>query len=286
MVTGAGGQLAKALAQTADKGVECLMFGRDECDMADDASIVQAVRSAAPAVIVNCAAYTAVDRAEGDIALAARINGESVTTLTRAAVDCGARLVQVSTDFVFDGASANLYRPDSATNPINVYGASKLVGERAALAYADALVLRTAWVHGAGGRNFVETMLRLMAEREALDVVSDQVGTPTHTLSLARAIWGLLEIGASGVWHFTDAGVCSWYDFAVAIHEEALALNILTRDVAIRPIRSEDYPQAARRPAFSVLDKADTWRELGWISNHWRSELRLMLKCRKEQEIG
>lgn len=286
MVTGAGGQLARALAELAGESVQCLMMGRDACDLADDESIRKAVRFAAPEAIINCAAYTAVDRAENEQALANRINGAAVATLAQAAADCGAKLVQVSTDFVFDGESAHPYQPCSSTTPISAYGASKLAGERAALENADALVLRTAWVHGAGGRNFVEAMLRLMAERDSLAVVSDQIGTPTHARSLARAIWDLLAIGVSGVRHFTDAGVCSWYDFAVAIQEEAHALDILTRKVAISPIRSKDYPQAARRPASSVLDKTETWRDLGWRSDHWRSELRLMLKRRKEQAIG
>ncbi|MFQ3666287.1 MAG: sugar nucleotide-binding protein, partial [Sphingomonadaceae bacterium] len=167
--------------------------------------------------------------------------------------------------------------------PISVgaYGRTKLAGERAVFAaHAAPLLVRTAWVHAARGHNFVATMLRLMAERDEVRVVCDQVGTPTHATSLARAIWALLATGATGIFHWTDAGVASWYDFAVAIQEEALAAGLLGRAVPILPIRTEDYPTPARRPACGILDKSATYALIG-PARHWRAELRDALAERK-----
>jgi dTDP-4-dehydrorhamnose reductase len=187
--------------------------------------------------------------------------------------------VHISTDFVFNGASGTPYRPGDAADPQSVYGATKLQGEQAATeADPHALIVRTAWVHAATGANFVRTMLRLMADRDRLTIVSDQVGTPTYAPSLARGLWSLAKADASGIHHFTDAGVASWYDFAVAIHEEAAGLGLLQRPVDIVPIPSTNYPTPARRPAFSVLDKSATWSALGGPAPHWRVNLRACLE--------
>jgi dTDP-4-dehydrorhamnose reductase len=187
--------------------------------------------------------------------------------------------VHVSTDFVFDGKASSPYAPDAPTRPLGVYGATKRDGEIAA--GADALIVRTAWVYAAAGNNFVRTMLRLMAERDEVRVVADQIGTPTHAASLARAIWALAAAGSTGHYHWTDAGAASWYDFAVAIQEEALALGLLSRAVPIVPIRTVDYPTPAQRPAFSILDKTTTWAITG-PARHWRAELRDCLVCMKD----
>jgi dTDP-4-dehydrorhamnose reductase len=187
--------------------------------------------------------------------------------------------VQVSTDFVFDGASGAPYRPDDAPNPLGVYGRSKREGEEAVrTAHPAALIVRTAWVHGAGGANFVATMLRLMAERETLGVVADQLGTPTHADGLALALLALAEAGVTGTHHWTDAGVASWYDFAVAIREEGLARGLLAHAAAVRPIATADYPTPARRPANGVLDKTSAWAVTGPAA-HWRDGLRACLEA-------
>ena len=190
-----------------------------------------------------------------------------------------ARLIQISTDFVFDGAASTPYLPDAATNPLGVYGRTKLEGETFARGAALSSVIRTAWVYAAEGSNFVHTMLRLMGSRDEVRVVADQIGTPTHAAGLARAIWALVTVEGSGglrghkLLHWTDAGVASWYDFAVAIQEEALALGLLERAVPVVSIATQDYPTPARRPAYSVLDKSATWAITG-PARHWRVELR------------
>jgi dTDP-4-dehydrorhamnose reductase len=181
----------------------------------------------------------------------------------------------VSTDFVFDGAQNRAYRPDDPTGPLGVYGASKLAGEAAVLEAApDALILRTSWVYSPHGGNFLKTMLRLMAERGAVRVVADQIGTPTSATTLADALWRLALAGAAGVHHFTDAGVASWYDFAQAIGEEGARAGRLRAEPIVTPIATAEYPTAAHRPAFSVLDKTSAWAILGGPGAHWRAALR------------
>lgn len=282
LVTGAGGQVGRALLATAPPGMEMSGFTRAELDIADPAAARRAIERVTPAVVINAAAYTAVDRAESEEAQAFRVNATGAANLAEACAERGVRLVHLSTDFVFDGRHSRPYLPSDATAPQSVYGKSKLAGEMAALSNLRNLVVRTAWVYGNHGQNFVKTMLRLMREREELPVVADQIGTPTHTRSLAKAIWALVERDAQGLLHFTDAGTASWYDFAVAIHEEGVGLGLIERAIPILPIATEDYPTPAARPAYSVLDKADCWALLGRPARHWRVELRDMLAREKE----
>lgn len=274
LVTGAGGQLGRALIAAAPDGVDIIALDRAALDIGDAAAVAALVADHRPDVIVNAAAYTAVDKAEGETAEAARINSHGPAHLAAAARARGARLIHVSTDFVFDGTSSRAYRPEDQTAPLSVYGQTKLDGEIAALAEnPDTLIVRTAWVYAAGGRNFLETMLRLMAERDALSVVADQIGTPTHAVSLAKALWAMAARAERGIVHWTDAGVASWYDFAVAIREEALAAGLPIRVETIRPIATADYPTPAHRPAFSLLNKDAGWA-IGGLGRHWREELR------------
>ena len=276
LVTGANGQLGRALVATAPASAKITALDSAALDITSAAEVERKVAELSPELIVNAAAYTAVDRAEEDEQRAMAVNAHAVRHLAQAAAKCGARLVQVSSDFVFDGASGRPYRPDDPPSPLGAYGRSKLAGEQAA--GADALIVRTAWVYSADGHNFVRTMLRLMAEREELRVVADQVGTPTWASSLARAIWTLVGRDVSGIQHYTDSGVASWYDFAVAIHEEASALGLLRSPVRIVPIATSDYPTPAKRPSYSVLDKSETYRLLGGPAPHWRDALRQMLE--------
>lgn len=281
LVFGKNGQLGQALKQCSDKSLHPIFLGRSECDLNDPGAISEIVFKYAPDVVINAAAYTAVDRAESEKDAAYRINGEAVKQMARACAECKARLIHVSTDFVFSGKTCRPYGVDEEPAPISVYGASKLAGETAVQSTAglDWVVVRTAWVYSTHGANFVKTMLRLMAEKDSLGVVSDQVGTPTWTTTLASALWMIAQTPVvEGVHHWTDAGVASWYDFAVAIQEEALELGLLKKRVEIRPIRTEDYPTPAHRPAYSVLDKTRTWSELGMCAPHWRESLRNMLK--------
>lgn len=281
LIIGAAGQLGQALAKCTAGEVTC--WSRAELDLQDVSEIALRIGELQPQLVVNAAAYTAVDKAESEADLAYRVNRDAAGAIATGAARVGARLVHVSTDFVFDGTASSPYTPDAARNPLGVYGASKAAGEDRVMAAAPgALIVRTAWVYGAGGKNFVETMLRLMATRDTVSVVADQVGTPTHTGSLARAILALSAKGVTGVHQFTDAGVASWYDFAVAVHEIARAQGILMGDVMVRPIVTADYPTPARRPAYSVLDKTSTWAALGAPAAHWRSELENMLKIRDD----
>jgi dTDP-4-dehydrorhamnose reductase len=275
LIFGAAGQLGRALAKTAPPGARLVALDHAQCDVTDPDAVARAIAAAAPDLVLNAAAYNAVDRAEAEPEAAQRLNGAAPGAIAAAARAAGARTVHVSTDFVFDGAASVPYRPEDAAAPCSVYGRSKLAGERAVLeADADALVVRTAWLYAPEGANFVNTMLRLMRERAVIGVVSDQIGTPTWAPSLAASLWALAGKNARGLWHFTDAGVASWYDFAVAIEEEARASGLLPKPVTIRPIATAAYPTAARRPAFSLLEKTATWDLLGESAPHWRVNLR------------
>lgn len=271
LVTGATGQLGRALVASAPERAEVIAAGRDTLDLAS-ADVGARVREIAPDLILNAAAYTAVDKAEEEPDLARTINADAVAAIA----GTGIRLVHFSTDYVLPGDRAQPARADATVGPLGVYGRTKLAGEQAALA-ARALVLRTAWVYASGGKNFVHAMLGRMEQGMDLRVVADQVGTPTHAASLARAAWALAGARETGIHHFTDAGVASWYDLAVAISEEGRAAGLFDHDVAITPIRTEDYPTPARRPRFSVLDCHATWAITGY-PRHWRDELRTMLE--------
>jgi dTDP-4-dehydrorhamnose reductase len=275
LVTGAAGQLGRALVAAAPDLCECIAVDRSELDLADAAAIRRTVARYSPDVVINAAAYTAVDRAESEEPLARAINANAVGTLAEALEEAGGRLVHVSTDYVFDGNSSQPYRPEDTRNPQSAYGRSKAAGEDAA--GPDAAIVRTAWVYDAGGANFVSTMLRLMRERDEVRVVADQIGAPTWTAGLAQALWRLALREASGVFHYSDAGVASWYDFAVAVQEEALARGLLDRSVPVVPIRTTDYPTPARRPAFSLLDSNAMRAELDLPPVHWRTNLRAAL---------
>ena len=274
LIAGSGGQLGRALQASAPPGAEVVAPLEAEFDITDADAVARVVAAARPDAIFNAAAYTAVDKAESDAAAAQAVNVNAVGVLAAAARTSGAAFVHVSTDFVFDGTAHTPYPPDAPPNPLGVYGRTKADGEAAAVEFhGSPLIVRTAWVYAAQGANFVRTMLRLMAERDELRVVADQIGTPTHVPTLARALWALAAGGRTGIYHATDAGVASWYDFAVAIYEEGRAAGVLTRAVTVVPIRTSDYPTPARRPAYGVLDKTATWAITG-PARHWRDELR------------
>ncbi|MBS0379682.1 MAG: dTDP-4-dehydrorhamnose reductase [Proteobacteria bacterium] len=280
LITGAGGQVGRALIDTAPEDLALVALSHAELDIGDAAAVTSAVQRHAPDLIVNAAAYTAVDRAESESALARRINAEGPAHLAAAAAGCGARLLHVSTDYVFDGMAHTPYRPDSATHPVSAYGRTKLEGEEAVLRLlpAGTAIVRTAWVYASKGKNFVHTMLRLMQANGAVRVVADQVGSPTSAASVAAALWHLAARPASrGLYHWTDAGIASWYDFAVAIAEEGAARGLISREVAVTPIRTDQYPTPARRPAYSVLDSS-ALAELGLPPFHWRTRLRAVLE--------
>lgn len=282
LITGAGGQLGTALRANPPEGVTINCYASSQLDIRDREAVLAAAAADMPRIIINAAAFTKVDEAETKPDLANAINNEGVANLAHAANECGARLIHISTDFVFDGRASTPYSPEDTTSPLSVYGRTKRAGEIAA--GPDALIVRTGWVYGPRGRNFVSTMLRLMREREELRVVDDQIGTPTSTSSLAEAIWSLAAADVRGLWHFSDSGVASWYDFAVAIMEESMAMGILSREISIAPIATDEYPTPARRPRFSVLDKRKTFAALGKDAPHWRSKLRQTLEATESDE--
>ena len=280
LITGAGGQVGRMLLETRPANIEALAFTHAELDIAAGEAVRNRVGHHRPAVIINAAAYTAVDKAEAEPDAARRINALGPGHLAAAAREYGARLIHISTDFVFDGAASVPYRPESATNPLSVYGRSKREGELSILATLPerSTIVRTAWVYAASGANFLRTMLRLMRTNGAARVVADQVGTPTAARSLAEVLWQIAgndEI--RGIHHWTDAGVASWYDFAVAIAEEGAELGLVQPGVTVTPIATAEYPTPARRPSYSVLDKR-TLAAYGLSPVHWRKRLRGVLK--------
>jgi len=281
LITGAGGQLGRELVRTAPAAATVRALDRTYLDVTDAAAVQAVVGEYQPTVILNAAGYTAVDRAESDQEGAWRLNAVAPRQLAEAARTVRqCRLIHVSTDYVFDGESPRPYQPQDAPNPLSAYGKSKLEGERAVLEALGnhAVVVRTAWVYSAHGRNFLHTMLRLMREQGVVRVVADQIGSPTATASLAEMLWACAERpGLAGIFHWTDAGVASWYDFAVAIAEEANGRRLLAAPAQVLAIASEDYPTPARRPRCSLLDRRSTIAAVGLEPEHWRVRLRSVL---------
>lgn len=275
LLTGAGGQLGQAIVQLAPDSLEIVACDRATLDIADAAQVEACISAHQPDVVINAAAYTAVDQAESESDRARAINTDGARNIAASSHRHGAWPIQISTDFVFDGQRSTPYPTDAPTNPLGVYGLTKRDGEIAAREASEgqATILRTAWVYGPVGKNFMLTMQRLIAERDVVRVVCDQVGTPTSTHSIARALFALLgnDIGRGETLHWTDAGVASWYDFACAIRMvlknnsgEGTAL------ASIEPISSSEYPTPAGRPAFSVLNRHSDlllqMQSMGWES--------------------
>ncbi|MBR5882033.1 MAG: dTDP-4-dehydrorhamnose reductase [Mailhella sp.] len=270
LITGSNGQLGNELRLLL--GESAVYVGRDELDITDKAAVKAFFETQDFDFVINCAAYTAVDKAEDDFEAADRINRLGPALLSK----YGRRVIQVSTDYVFDGTAHMPYKEDDAVNPVSVYGATKLAGEEAVLAEAEtAVVIRTAWLYSSFGANFVKTMRRLGTERDSLGVIFDQVGTPTYAADLAAAIVAMLpqiKPGMKEVYHYSNEGVASWYDFAVAIMAESgLACSV-------RPLETSEYPTKATRPAYSVLNKAKIRRAFGITIPHWMDGLRRCLR--------
>lgn len=279
-ITGSSrGQLHWELVRTLPPSAILLEQG-ERLDITDEAAVMSAISKMAPDVIINAAAYTAVDKAETEQKQAAAVNTDAIEWLSKAALHVGAHLLHVSTDFVFGTGDGSPFTENAKVAPVSVYGKTKLAGE-AILANTmpdTSLVMRTAWVYSANGNNFVKTMLRLMNDRGEVGVIADQVGSPTWANSLAQALWRAAELRSSGVMHWTGAGVASWYDFAVAIQEEGRSLGLIERDVVVNPLTTEQYPTPAARPHYSVLELTNTWNRLDLQAAHWRDDLRAMLK--------
>ncbi len=283
LLTGAGGQLGQALCNSLPPGLELIATGRKQLDLADAQACRAAVDQHRPDWVLNAGAYTAVDKAESEPELAQAVNAGAPRAFAEALAESGGRLLQISTDFVFNGQQGHPYQPTQLRQPLGIYGASKAAGEEAVEAVLGcgaegaATILRTSWVYGPVGRNFLLTMLRLhrlKAEAaEPLSVVADQVGCPTSTLGLAQACWAVIQQQVAGIHHWCDAGAASWYDFAVAIGELAVARALIAEAAEVRPITAVEYPTPAQRPAYSLLACADTCRQLQRQPQHWRAAL-------------
>jgi dTDP-4-dehydrorhamnose reductase len=281
LITGAGGQVGRALLNSVPPSMTAVGLAHADLDVTDEQGVAQRVKLERPDVIINAAAYTAVDKAEQEPEAAQRGNTLAPRNLASAASAVGARFLHISTDYVFDGCAFRPYSPEAATNPQSVYGKTKCAGEEIVRQTLPerSVIVRTAWVYSAHGNNFVRTMLRVMSTRGAARVVADQVGTPTEAGSLARVLWSVAaKPEVNGTHHWTDAGVASWYDFAVAIAEESALIGLLPESIRTEPIATEDYPTPAKRPAYSVLDKRSLLAATGVEPRHWRCRLREVLR--------
>ncbi len=279
VVTGAG-QLAWELQRSCPQGISLHALDRQALDISDANAVARVLQAIQPDALINAAAYTAVDNAESERDQAMAVNAKGPQYLAEQCEILSAYFLHVSTDFVFDGSASRPYAADAAIKPLGVYGESKAAGEQA---IAQAMennwaVVRTAWVYSSHGNNFVRTMLRLMKEKPALNVVGDQVGTPTWARGLAEQCWGAVQQRIEGTYHWTDAGVASWYDFAVAIQRTGLELGLLDKTIPIDSIPTEAYPTPAKRPAYSVLDKSRMIAALGVKPTHWHMQLQSMMK--------
>ena len=280
LVTGSTGQLGGELVRVlAGEGHEIIAPDRREFDLAFPEKVGDAIRAREADWVINCAAYTQVDQAEAEPELAYRVNRDSAAGIARAVSAYGGRMLQVSTDFIFSGKQSCPYTEEDHPDPVNVYGQSKWEGERAVREILPgALILRTAWVYGSRGANFVRTILMAAASREELRVVDDQIGTPSWTADISRTIQALIRGDRHGVYHFTNEGVASWYDFACAITALGASVGFPVVARRVLPIPSADYPTQAIRPRFSVLDKQKIRTLLPAPIPHWRESLHAMLK--------
>ena len=273
LITGANGQLGNEMRVLSAEYPEYAYFFTDvaELDICNEQAVMEFVQANNIHVIVNCAAYTAVDKAEENVELCTKLNADAVGYLAKAAEACGAEFIQISTDYVFDGTAHVPYRESASTCPNSVYGHTKLAGEQNALTLCSrSMVIRTAWLYSTFGNNFVKTMIRLGHERDSLGVIFDQVGTPTYARDLARAIFVAIRQGVvPGVYHFSNEGVCSWYDFTKAIHRLAGIA-----DCKVKPLHTEEYPTLAKRPHYSVLDKTKIKKIYNTEVPYWEDSLK------------
>jgi dTDP-4-dehydrorhamnose reductase len=303
---GAHGMLAKMVRERAPEGFDLHLFDLPDFDLTNRAQVFEVLANIDPDVIINCAAYTNVDGAESEQNLAMMVNGTAVGFLAEAALNNDATLVHISTDYVFDGDNPAPYTETDSANPQSVYGQSKLLGEQSVEStnLTKYFILRTSWLYGPGGNNFVETILRLAAEREELRIIDDQVGSPTFTGDLADAIFNLLALTSPrspvpsngdslhsgtlpyGIYHFANNGECSWYEFACAIVEEARVGGLPCMVNRIDPIRTDEYPLPAKRPGNSVFDKSRYKSITRAEIPNWRDSLRKYFSIREQSNQG
>ena len=287
LLTGAAGQLGRSLIAQQPAGIELIATSRQDLDLASADACRAAVQHHQPDWVLNAGAYTAVDKAESEAELAHAVNAGAPAAFASALQDQGGRLLQLSTDFVFNGQQGTPYRPEQQRDPLGVYGASKAAGEEAVQASfgdgSQGMILRTSWVIGPVGKNFALTMLRLHRDRDQLGIVADQVGCPTSTLNLAQACWQAIQRSSDGielpqVMHWSDAGAASWYDVAVAVGRIGAELGLVDRPAHVHPITTADYPTPATRPGYSLLDCTTSRNALQLQPEHWLNALKTILE--------
>lgn len=280
LLLGANGQLGWELQRTRPQDISMDTCDYPKVDFLSTTSVTTCIETARPDWIINAAAYTAVDKAEEEKDIAERINHTAVRKIAELCRQNNIRLIQISTDFVFNGKAHRPCLPQEPPDPISTYGKTKLQGEQAVLEILkdEALIIRTAWLYSSHGGNFVKSMLNFFQTKPVLNIIDEQIGTPTWAQGLAHAVWKAMDKKITGIHHFTDAGIASWYDFAIAIQEEALSLNLIQKETPIHPIPASQYPTPARRPFYGVLDKTSLWKALDITPVHWRKQLRSMLQ--------
>jgi dTDP-4-dehydrorhamnose reductase len=272
LILGATGQVGTALQLCAPPSAIVIAHDEGTTNICDAGALEPAIRDARPDVILNCAAFTKVDDAETQQDAAFAVNAVAPGVMAEISASVGARLIHISTDYVFDGTASVPYATDAAVSPINVYGATKLEGERRVLRNApESVVVRTAWVHSGGGVNFLRTVVRLLSSGTPMRVVDDQIGTPTRALHLAEALWKIASMpDVRGLLHFTDSGVASWFDVALAVRETMLDAGRVDSATIVSPAVTREFPRPAKRPHYSVLDKHGSWSVIGYVPPHWR----------------
>lgn len=284
LVTGAKGQVGSELVKAAPAGFTVIGLGSNELDITNQQQVTAVIAQYKPDLIINAAAYTAVDKAESDSDNAYAVNQQAVAWLAQAAKQADIPLFHISTDYVFDGESTTPYKETDPVNPQSVYGMSKLAGEQVlAATHNKHIILRTSWVFGAEGNNFVKTMLRLGKERDELSVVADQHGCPTSARSIAKVLWQLAEKYKTertlpwGIYHFSNSPACTWYEFACEIFEQAVKAGVLKRKPVVQPITTAEYPTPAKRPAWSVLDCCKIEDLITNATDSWKKELNSLI---------
>jgi dTDP-4-dehydrorhamnose reductase len=275
VVSGSNGQLGSELQELASqyKDLQFIFLSRADLSITDSAALNNIFSIHKPSYFINCAAYTAVDKAEIETDLAGEINGKAVGAIATLCRENGCRLIHISTDYVFNGESGRPLKEDDHVDPVNAYGETKLMGERLALQNTDALIIRTSWVYSRYGNNFVKTMKRLMAEKESINVVHDQVGSPTYAADLAEAILVIINSGkwVPGIYHYSNSGVISWFEFASEIIKQ------LHSNCVVSPITTEQFPTPAKRPAYSVLDKTKIQTDYPIVIKDWKDSLKVCI---------
>lgn len=287
IVIGKSGQLACELHQLSSPEHTIICLGRNDINITDPDSLCNTLKQQQAEAVINASAYTAVDKAETDSDNAYAINSNAVGCITQACKSVSIPLIHISTDFVFQGDKGSPYLPNDAINPLGVYGASKAKGEKliSEIYPEKTAVIRTSWVYSTHSNNFVKTMLNLMRTKPELGIISDQIGSPTYAKGLAQACLNGLDNKLTGIHHYTDTGVASWFDFAVAIQNIGFELGLLDKKIPIKPILTSQYPTPAKRPHYSVLDKTSLTEALPELSLfHWQTQLQHMMTALKTEQ--